>query len=128
MTGLVAVATALVLSVTGQASAQPAEAIDTGQVRTTGEVAPRDEAGTAAVGFVNHVTRTPTWIFQCPVAHCNHGDVVPAEVLSDICYVVSAEVEGNPYWDLVYVRTASKRFAGFIPEAYLQNRGQTTPC
>ncbi|GLY40517.1 hypothetical protein Amsp01_065400 [Amycolatopsis sp. NBRC 101858] len=79
--------------------------------------------------LANNVTRTPTWIWQCPATNCNRGEnVVPGDVLLDFCYVSSGPVEGNQYWDLVYVRTESKRYAGFIPEAYLADRSQDLHC
>lgn len=87
-------------------------------------------ASAATTGLMaNHVTRTPTWIWQCPVTTCNRGEnVVPGDALLDFCYVSSGQVEGNQYWDLVYVRTESKRYAGFIPEAYLDDKTQDLHC
>lgn len=127
--GLAALAIALVLPATSQAS--PRHSAAAAAVHESGspeKATPKADTGITGT-FENRVRYAPTWVFQCPMGLCNRAEnVYPEDVLTDYCYVVGSPVEGNPYWDLVYVRTHTKKYAGFVPEAYLQDRSQTTPC
>ncbi|MBM7773941.1 hypothetical protein JOD54_004145 [Actinokineospora baliensis] len=87
-----------------------------------------DTARAAGVMF-NNVKYAPTWVFQCPSAQCNRAEnVFPEDVLLDYCYVEGSPVGGIPYWDLVYVTTASKKYAGFVPRANLAKPNQYELC
>jgi hypothetical protein len=102
-------------------------AAPTGQASSS-KTGPASGVGTAR-GFENHVRYAPTWVFQCPQVLCNRAEnVYPEDVLTDYCYLVGSPVNGNPYWDLVYVRTPGKWYVGLVPEINLQDTSQATPC
>ena len=93
------------------------------------DAVPGKGASPAPAVFTNHTTENYVNIRPCPYTTNSCAPVGQAQIshaLTDYCYTNGTNVDGLVWWDYIYDQATG--VSGYVSEAKLQSKGQTTRC